>query len=187
MKNLIYILVACFLLSGCGEDKTEHKQVKTLNDLATLRVQSIAIAHKSYGTDRLLLRAKGDAFLGVDLSQAEYKPKTLVYTNGRLNDDQTLTISLPSPKVVAAGIIEGTRQTIAENRSFWTSADTFEKEITDELEKELERQIRLAAEDQELIKSAKRKAETLIKAFHGKTHPDVAIVINWNESNEEKK
>ena len=185
-RILILVVIASCFATGCSS-KVEEKQIQRLQKLAVLRVRSTAISGKKEGTDRLLLRAHGEAYLSVNLEKVGYEPQTLNYTDGRLNDGQVLTITLPRPAVENAHIIEGTKQTLGENRSIWTSADTFEKEVADNVEKELQRQIRHAAEDPELIKSAKRRTETLIKSFYGKSHPGVAIVIKWDESNEEKK
>ena len=184
-RILVLVLIASCFAAGCAS-KEEEKQIQKLQKLAVLKVEATAIAGKKEGTDRLLLRARGEAYLSVNLGKIAYEPQTLQYTDGRWADGQTLTITLPLPAVENPGI-KGKIQTLVENRSIWTSADTFEKEVTDTVEKELQRQIQRAAEDPELIKFAKRRSETLIKSFYNMSHPGVSIVIKWDESTEKVK
>ena len=181
MKNrfLLFVLVASCFVPGCSSEKKEQKTITHLQKLAVLRVRSTALAGKKNGTDRVFIRAQGEACLSVDLDKVSYEPETLAYTDGKLNDGQKLTLSLPLPRPENVRIIEDTKKRFGENRGFWTSVDTYEKEVADLVETELERQIRSAAEDPELVKAAKRQAEVLIKSFYGKTHPGVAIVIRW--------
>lgn len=178
------IILSVIFMIGCSrEEKTRN--VSRLQELAVLRVKSTVIARKS-GVNRVITRTQGEVELGVNLAQAVYSPESLNYEKGVPCPGQSLKITLPLPHVLnepRLGIIERR----GENRAFWTSAGTFEKDVVDVLENKLAQEVREAAEDKDLIEFAKIRTEVLARAFFGKTHPGVRIEFDWKASDVEQK
>lgn len=174
------IMLSALYIFGCSKDE-EPRNVSRLQELAVLRVQSTVIARKS-GVNRVIVRSQGEVELGVDVGKADYTPKVLKYENGKPVPGQTLTITLPQPHVFNRPRL-GKIERRGENRAFWTSTGTFEKEVVDQLEIKLAQEVREAAEDKELIKFAKIRAEVLARAFFKKTHPGVHVEFDWKEDN----
>ncbi len=139
--------------------------VKRLAQLATLRVAVRAIVEVKQdgylghwlGSSRLIYDARGDALIGVDLSTIEVAEMD--------EAAKTATVTLKRPRVLSHRVILERSDFLVEDQTYFTS-ESSRQALRRQAQRQAEPEIKREAEQEDLLKTAREQAETVLREFY---------------------
>jgi len=145
--------------------KPSVTSVKRLAQLATLRVAVRAIVevkqegYMGYwlGSSRLIYDARGDALIGVNLSTIEVAEMD--------EAAKTATVTLKLPQVLSHRVILERSDFLVEDQTYFSSEEA-RQAMRRQAQRQAEPEIKREAEQDELMKTAREEAETVLEEFY---------------------